>query len=131
MSKTAKKLPVVDDEVPGPGPIPFDRVHGLATSSIELEVREYLATAALIKAFEAEQESRRLVVLRLLKNAGVKSVTVGPAIASVTAGRETVRLDRKKLLTLVGPDVVEKATVRTTGEPSVRITPVKDEGGEE
>ncbi len=129
MSKTVK---TTDDEVPGPGPIPFDRIHGLATSSIELEVREYIATAAVIKAFNLEQVARRLVVLNLLKNAGAKSVQVGEAVASIVAGRKTTKIDRKKLLTLVGPAVLKKVTLETTGDPSVRISiPGQDEEASE
>lgn len=111
--------------VPEPGPVACEAVDGLRESSLELEVREYLTTEAVIKAFQLEQEARRLVVLRLLQDAGVKSVIAGPGIASVVKGRETIKIDRKKLLTLVGPDVVAKVTSKTIGEPSVRIVPIK------
>lgn len=97
-------------------------------------VGTYLALKAQIADLEAKADEARSAVREILCPDGIKAGDkhVFPGLGRVEGvkGRVTEKLDRAKLARAgVAADVLDAATVRTEGEPSMRI--VRDEGGDD
>lgn len=89
-------------------------------------VATYVAIHAQIDALETQADEAKAAALEVLQTAAapVGHVWSFPGLATVTkvAGRKTEKLDRARLAKAgVAAEVLDAATVKTEGEPSVRI----------
>jgi hypothetical protein len=94
-------------------------------------VGTYLALKSQIADLEAQADEARSAVREILYpdgvKAGVKHAFAGLGNVEGVKGRVTEKLDRAKLARAgVAADVLDAATVRTEGEPTMRITAAKE-----
>lgn len=90
-------------------------------------IGDYLALKAAIKAMDAQAEELRETIVHALAADGAPAGTTwevpGVATVTVVSGRVSEKLDRARLAKAgVAADVLDAATVRTEGKPSMRIT---------
>lgn len=97
----------------------------------ELAAVDFVATYVELKGriakLEAEAAEAREAVGQLLQGEpGAEWEFPGLATVAVVKGRVSEKLDRAKLARAgVAPEVLDAATIRTEGEPSLRITAEK------
>lgn len=95
-------------------------------------VQTYLSLQVDIAALEVKAQEARDSVVEALGPDGAEPGKVwsfeGVGTVSVVKGRQSERLDRAKLARAgVDPKLLDAATVRTEGKPSMRINAWKDE----
>lgn len=120
VDEEAREALAAEDEVVAPPLRPEDRAVeyvgaylALKAQIADLELKAVGARAAAIEALGAEGSTP-----------GKQWVFEGLGIVSVVKGRVTEKLDRARLARAgVDPKVLDAATVRTEGAPTVRIAP--------